>query len=156
MKSGNLNFLEPAEPLQACNGIDLLLTMVDRERFFVFGVDSWVQNSSRLCCNVKGIRPSRDGSLLPDNLCGNSPSKMPRNLTWKCRGPLLRLSEIVCHLGPYYSITGMRKSSGMFKYTKSVTVHVGKEKRPIWKSNRFLEGWTFPPTAINLCMWRKA
>ena len=27
MKSGNLNFLEPSGPLQACNGTDLLLVM---------------------------------------------------------------------------------------------------------------------------------
>jgi len=28
MKSGNLNFLEPSGPLQACNGTDLPFTLV--------------------------------------------------------------------------------------------------------------------------------
>ena len=29
MKSGNVNFLEPSGPLQACNGTDLLFTTED-------------------------------------------------------------------------------------------------------------------------------
>jgi hypothetical protein len=76
-----------------------LRTVVESESFSVFRVDSRVQKSGRLCCKVRGMRPSSDGSLVPDNFCGNFRSKKPRNSTWKYRGPLLRLSEVVCHWG---------------------------------------------------------
>jgi len=33
MKSGNLNFLEPCEPLQVCNGTDLPLPRGDKSLF---------------------------------------------------------------------------------------------------------------------------
>jgi hypothetical protein len=39
MKSGNLNFLEPSEPLQACNGIALPFTFLTLN---IYLVPSWV------------------------------------------------------------------------------------------------------------------
>jgi len=43
MKSGNLNFLEPSGPLQACNGTALLLYDTDQ-----FGPDTQVWESNLL------------------------------------------------------------------------------------------------------------
>jgi len=43
-KSGNLNFLEPSGPLQACNGTDLL--------FFTFNISVYEHTSYECNCNL--------------------------------------------------------------------------------------------------------
>jgi len=42
MKSGNLNFLEPSRPLQACNGTALPLPLIFAETFTDVVLSSWV------------------------------------------------------------------------------------------------------------------
>jgi len=61
MKSGNLNFLEPSGPLQACNGTALPLPLFERPMVF-----AWELPNAALTAQTTSHPPRKEGVSLYD------------------------------------------------------------------------------------------
>ena len=89
MKSGNLNFLEPSEPLQACNGIALPFNITSQ---LDATITNFIDNYNQLSMFRAKISPI----LRSTRLCLQQAAS-PVHYTTSCKHSLvlLRMGEIV-------------------------------------------------------------
>jgi len=97
MKSGNLNFMEPSGPLQACNGIALPFTWLPK-RIYVLNIDSVVERASGRfvggCEGGGGVRRFPFFCILlrlPSSLCFEA--YLFRQTHW----PAVHAKHVRCH-----------------------------------------------------------
>ena len=152
MKSGNLNFLEPSGPLQACNGTALPFTWLPK-RIYVLNIDSVVERASgpRLVGEYKGGGGVRNVPFLysstPAFFAVLRGVSVPSNTL-----PAVHAKHVCCHSHICNAMQSEKRlCHGSVRVHRHSVPEQTFQQAPITGSFWMNFTWSYPPSPLLKC-----